>query len=105
MQAVSLAADKPAVGESLKLGEAEYEDIRSNKKVPSGKGLSKTYCENLLLKFDPGYTKTSLDFKNRYMSKVSDAVDNADSFDTDLERLENHIGSNIGQLIKELRGV
>lgn len=91
--------------ESLKLGETEYGKIRFNEKIQTGSGSSRTYCETTLLKFDPDYTKTALDFKNRYMGRITDALEHAESFETDLERLEDHIGSNIGELIKELRTV
>ena len=89
--------------ESLKLGETEYGKIRSNEKIQVGIESSRTYCETTLLKFDPDYTKTTLDFKDRYMGRLSDALEHAESFETDLNRLEDHIGSNVGELIKELR--
>ena len=87
---------------SLKFDDSECEKIRINAKTETEKGIHKTYCETKLLEFDPGYTKTSLDFDNKYLKRVKDALDHSDSFDTDLNKLENHIGSNLGELIREL---
>ena len=45
---------------------------------------------------------TSLDFEKKYLGRVKDALEHAESFETDLNRLENHIGSNLGNLLREL---
>ena len=89
--------------EALKLDESECEKMKSNEKMQVGEGVYKTYSELKLLELDPSYTKTTLDFVGIYMDKVSEAVDNAHSFETDLSRLEGTIGSNVGCLIDNLR--
>lgn len=62
------------------------------------------YCECLLMDLLGGeYSKTDIQFESRFCDRIDNAIENVESFKTDLQTLEGKIGSNLGDLIKRIR--
>ena len=51
----------------------------------------------------PGYKKGKIHF-DELITKIDDAISNAQIFCEDAVKLESELGSNVGLLLKELRG-
>lgn len=49
------------------------------------------------------YSKIDIKFESRFCDSIDNAIENAESFETDLQALEGKIGSNLGDLIKRIR--
>lgn len=71
-------------------------DILENKKID---GI--TFCHNLLLSYDPTYTKGSYDTK-KYLNKIDTVKVNIQKYENDLTRLENKVGSNLDSLLASI---
>ena len=86
----------------MKFGESEYESLLANAKSNVG-GVRRNHCEVKLNELFGHYSKTDVDFRRDYMARMDLAIEQAESFETDLVRLENRLGTNVGRLITELR--
>ena len=88
----------------LSLTPDETEDLQTNAWVKSeGKRYSEVLMNKILLKnCKTQYRKTKIDFKNHYMKRMQDAIEHAESFCVNLDRLEREIGSNMGKLLTEI---
>lgn len=60
-----------------------------------------TYCYNKLREVFKGYTKNSF-AAERIMNRVPDAIKRAQDYTTDLIKLKKEIGSNVGELLKDM---
>lgn len=87
---------------TLGLAERECDAILANAKKESG-GVRRSYCECRLTEMVGSYSKTDVDFERDFMQNLNGAIENAESFETELEKLENRLGSNVGRLITEMR--
>jgi len=61
------------------------------------------YLESELRKFLPGYRKSDIKF-NLLKNRIRKAIDNEKHFCEDIDGLKDNVGSNVGLLLKELRG-
>ncbi len=87
---------------TLKLAEKDYDLILANTKKEMN-GVRKSYCERKLTEMTSHYTKTDVDFKRDFMANMHNAIENAESFETNTEKLEYRLGSNVGRLIVDMR--
>ncbi len=74
-------------------------DILENKKTD---GI--TFCHNLLLGYDPTYTKGYYDTK-KYLNKIDTAKVNIQKYENNLTRLENKVGSNLDSLLESIEKI
>nr|WP_026393266.1 RloB family protein [Acetobacterium dehalogenans] len=72
--------------------------LLNNPKVSS----RRRYAEHELNKLMPGFQKSSYD-AHLLVQKIDTAIENAQQFCEEIEKLEQQVGCNLGRLIKELR--
>ena len=86
----------------IKLGETECGLILANAKQDV-RGVRRSYCECKLIEYFGHYSKTDVNFEQDYMRRLNQAIEHAESFETDLFKLESNLGTNVGLLISELK--
>ncbi|MDE7267343.1 MAG: RloB family protein [Lachnospiraceae bacterium] len=79
-------------------------ELDKNKLLENSKVTTKRrYTEHELRKFLKGYTKSNYDAE-LLIEKIDTAIKNAEMFCNDIQRLQDEVGSNLGDLITYLRG-
>ena len=89
------------------VNELDFNKMKDNKKDiiiinEFGKVEKITYAEDQLKTIFPNYKKNSFDF-NILKKRIPKAILNANKFETDIERMKDSIGSNIGKLFEALQ--
>lgn len=82
------------------LSETELDELCKNSRDDKSE---KSYAESLLDEVVGGYSKSHIEFERNYLNRVDDAIENAESFDTELTGLKDKPGSNLGRLLKRMR--
>ena len=78
----------------------DFNKLLENKRVNANKN-SRKYSDKMLSEII-GYDKTNLRFE-LFVDKIDDAIKREKNYCEDLEKLENNIGSNVGNLIESMR--
>lgn len=83
------------------LSEYSLEAIKENKKTGS-----RTYVEQILKDdhLNGSYQKKTLNY-NLFDDKVEKAISNASLHETDIQRLKDSVGTNIGLLVEEMKNI
>lgn len=87
----------------INMSQDESEKMRSNGKE-NAFGRQISYAELKLIEVFGEYHKTNIGFEKHYLPKVNKAIENMDSFETDLVGLEHSLGSNVGVLLNRMKG-
>lgn len=80
------------------LSSVDLNKLKENQKYPTGR----TYVEELLRNKFPGYKKNKYD-AYKLVRNLDVAIENVDGFAQDINTLKSHVGSNLGELLKEIR--
>jgi hypothetical protein len=79
----------------------EYDQIKllANEKI-GDRTQTELYLKE---KLGGTYSKTRLQFDSRYKDHILTAIENSKHYATTIEKLKNHVGTNVGFLVEELR--
>lgn len=81
--------------------EYDSEDIRINRKISKSRNAKRFVEKELANKLGGSYNKSNLKFEE-FKGKITIAIENAKIYENDIVKLENSIGSRVGNIVEKM---